>query len=574
MADSSARSKAASSPSRRERLQVRLWHGAWAAAVLAGLGGLWLAFGQPDERLLAALAAAAAPGVAGLALPGDEMSRWRALLLALWGVAGAAAAVLAGGISGPLAIWCLAPIAAAAVMGTPRLLAFASALALAAAAAASLVEASGYTPAAPAASLTFWLALLAMATAGVGLGAGLLISRRRAQRELSARRSEAQRFQRFLAEQPHLMLVLDAEGVVQAAFGSSPLGIPEEILAGVRLEKLSDPSDADAVNAAVAAAFAQGAAVCRFAPRGAPDRTCDLDLRRGSEGVVLAAVRDATSERAREAELEAAREAAEALNAGKSRFLANMSHELRTPLNAIMGFSDVMKSRLFGDLLPRYAEYAELIHDAGRHLLDLINDVLDISKIEAERYELHRELIDAREPVSGALRLTRLQADAAGVSLRGLLPPRPLEVDADPRALKQIVLNLVSNALKFTPRGGSVTVAVSAVGEDLEIIVSDTGVGIAEADLDRLGRPYEQAGDSEKRNLGTGLGLSLVRAFAELHGGGMSIESRLGEGASITVRMPVLLPVSGDLDPGPPLPSAKIIAFNPGAGRAANEPGR
>ena len=196
----------------------------------------------------------------------------------------------------------------------------------------------------------------------------------------------------------------------------------------------------------------------------------------------------------------------------------------------------------------------------GRPLLDLINDVLDISKIEAERYQLSRDLFDARDAVSGALRLTRLQADEAGISLRGLLPPQTLEAEADSRAIKQIVLNLISNALKFTPRGGSVTVTVNGYGEDLEIVVSDTGVGIAEADLERLGRPYEQAGDASQKVLGAGLGLSLVRSFAELHGGSMSIESRLGEGTSVTVRMPVLKPDHAIQDP---THTAKVIAFNP-----------
>jgi len=158
--------------------------------------------------------------------------------------------------------------------------------------------------------------------------------------------------------------------------------------------------------------------------------------------------------------------------------------------------------------------------------------------------------------VSSALRLTRLQADRNGISLRGLLPSEPLDGDADPRAIKQIVLNLISNALKFTPRGGSVTVAAHGYGEDLEIVVSDTGVGIAEADLQRIGRPYEQVGDAAQKTRGTGLGLSLVRSLAELHGGSMSIESRLGEGTSVRVRMPVLVP---------PAPiSAEIIAFPPG----------
>jgi cell cycle sensor histidine kinase DivJ len=147
------------------------------------------------------------------------------------------------------------------------------------------------------------------------------------------------------------------------------------------------------------------------------------------------------------------------------------------------------------------------------------------------------------------------------VQLRGVLPAEPLEVLADRRALKQIVINLVSNALKFTPRGGLVTVSLAALGDALELSVADTGIGIAEQDLARLGRPYEQAGDMSQKAKGTGLGLSLVRAFAELHGGEMAIESRLGEGTAVTVRLPVL--VGGEAGGQPPSapPGGEVIAF-------------
>jgi cell cycle sensor histidine kinase DivJ len=240
-----------------------------------------------------------------------------------------------------------------------------------------------------------------------------------------------------------------------------------------------------------------------------------------------------------------------------------MSHELRTPLNAIIGFSDIMRSRLFGPLEGRYAEYAALIHESGGHLLDLINDVLDMSKIEAERYSLSLEPFDAREAVSGALRLTRVQADTARIALRGALPPEPLEVNADRRALKQIVLNLVSNALKFTPSGGQVNVIARAQGEMLEIIVADTGVGIAPADLERIGRPYEQAGGIDQRSMGTGLGLSLVRAFAELHGGTMTIKSRLGEGTAVSVRLPVMDPQAHSVPPVQPAEPSEFLSSPP-----------
>ena len=538
-----------------ELRDVLVWHGAWAGAVLACLAFLLAGLrGAPWTTTLAFLIGAA-PGITGLALQRRDSPRRRAVLLGLWGGCGVGSSLLAGGLSGPLAVWCLAPAAAAAVFGGSSLLAEGAALSLVAAAVTALAGLAGWAPPPPGHALAFWTGLVGVSTTGVGLAAGLLMSRRRAGRREAQRKAAENGLERLLSEQPHLIMALDARGRVISAFGYAPEGIDARSLLGRGVAETAVQRDRSAVTAAYASAVISGASNCLFAPAGAPDRTCALDLKRASDGRVSGVLRDATVAAAKEAELVAAREEAESLNTGKSRFLANMSHELRTPLNAIMGFSDVMKAKLFGELPPKYAEYAEMIHDAGSHLLDLINDVLDISKIEAERYELHREPIDARDAVSSALRLTRLQADRAGISLRGLLPSEPLDAEADPRAVKQIVLNLISNALKFTPQGGSVTVSAQAYGEELELVVSDTGVGIAEGDLQRIGRPYEQAGDVAQKTRGTGLGLSLVRALAELHGGSMLIESRLGEGTSVTVRMPVLAPA--------PPPSAEIIAFPP-----------
>jgi cell cycle sensor histidine kinase DivJ len=335
-------------------------------------------------------------------------------------------------------------------------------------------------------------------------------------------------------------VILDDGGRIERLFGGSgPLRLAAERLSGGLLLDLADGPERVTLDAARAAAGARGQAALRFTLAGGEPVRLAIEIRRLDPARLVASLRDAGPEHDREAALDAARAEAEALNLGKSRFLAGMSHELRTPLNAIMGFSDVMRQRIFGDLTPRYAEYADLIHDAGGHLLDLINDVLDMSKIEAERYELSREALDAREPVQAALRLMRLQADEAGIHLRGVLPSEPLAMQADRRALKQIVLNLVSNALKFTPKGGQVTVSLQALaGAGVELSVSDTGVGIATEDLERLGRPFEQAGDLKQQRQGTGLGLSLVRALAELHGGSMMIESRLGEGTAVIVRLP------------------------------------
>ncbi|MGZ3346935.1 MAG: sensor histidine kinase, partial [Caulobacteraceae bacterium] len=363
----------------------------------------------------------------------------------------------------------------------------------------------------------------------------------------------------LLVNQPNLILSLTGEGEVLRAYGAPPPGITEELLLkGVA--GLVGPRDQPALADALDSALRGGPAelVCAFA--GDHQRFIALTLRTTRDGRLFCALRDATQQKAHEARLIEAKTAAEAHNSGKSRFLANMSHELRTPLNTIMGFSDIMKARLFGPLPAKYGEYADLIHDAGRHLLDLINDVLDMSKIEAERFQLQIEQLDARDPISAALRLMRVQADEAGLSLRAALPPDPIEIEADPRALKQIALNLLSNALKFTPRGGQVTATLQAQGGMMELIVADTGVGIAPEDLKRLGQPFEQAGDIKQRSKGTGLGLSLVRGLAELHGGELIIESTLGEGTCVTVRLPgvVTHPEAGER------PSAQVIAFNGG----------
>jgi cell cycle sensor histidine kinase DivJ len=343
-----------------------------------------------------------------------------------------------------------------------------------------------------------------------------------------------------LAAQPHLILTLSPEGRALSAYGTVPEGISLDALFDVGLVQAAAKADQSALLAAIEAATRDGKGRAGFCPRHAAQAYAVVDLRHLADGRLSAILRDASLEHSNEVRLETARIEADDMNAGKSRFLANMSHELRTPLNAIMGFSDIMRTQMFGPLTGKYAEYVGLIHESGRHLLDLINDVLDMSKIQAQRYELTLEIFDIREPVSAALRLLRVQADEAGVKLRGSLPTGLIEANADRRALKQIVINLVSNAIKFTPAGGQITVNLQAYGDILDLSVIDNGIGISAEDVSRLGRPFEQVGDTTRNIGGTGLGLSLVRAFAELHGGEMIIESRLGEGTTVTVRLPVL----------------------------------
>ena len=516
-----------------------LWHAAFAVVVAAGLGGLTAQGLLPTGPGLWALVA-----VGGAALLGAVLSLIGGPALAVavlaWGVAGAAACQLTGGPAGPLAIWCLAPAAAAAAFRTRDLLALGAAAALAAAAASALDGALLALPAAPVAAAP-WLSLLALTTTVLGLAAGLIGFQAVAGRD-GRRRTRAEAVLQLLDRQPLMIATLDGAGRIVTAVGATIGSVTPAQLEGRSVGALVAEPDLPALASALHAAAHEGHASFYASVSDDPDGWLEITLRAADGQTLVAAVRDAREQLARERRLEAARIAAEQQNAGKSRFLANMSHELRTPLNAIMGFSDIMRQRLFGQLGDRYAEYSELIHESGAHLLELINDVLDMSKIEAERFELTIETFDMRDAVQGVIRLMRGQAERYGVNLRGVLPIGPLYADADRRALKQIALNLISNALKFTPRGGAVTVTLQGFGNTLELVVSDTGVGIAQGDLQRLGQPYEQAGDREQRSAGSGLGLSLVRAFARLHNGEMAVESSIGEGTSVTVRMPVLTP--------------------------------
>ncbi len=275
------------------------------------------------------------------------------------------------------------------------------------------------------------------------------------------------------------------------------------------------------------------------------------ERRRLEQGLAQAIVR---AENSREEAL-VARDVAERANRMKSMFLATMSHELRTPLNAIIGFSELMQQQFYGPHSdPRYREYSGLIENAGRHLLSLINDVLDMSKIEAGKFELYRQRLDVREIVRDGVDLMRERASQAGVSLTEDMPARSLWVDADRRAMKQILLNLLSNAIKFTPRNGRVVVRARRAKGMLLLSVEDSGIGIAADQLGRLGNPFVQirsnAGASHE---GTGLGLALVRALAEIHEGSLKMESTLGSGTTATV----LIPAADCDNEAEPLPLAK-----------------
>jgi signal transduction histidine kinase len=229
----------------------------------------------------------------------------------------------------------------------------------------------------------------------------------------------------------------------------------------------------------------------------------------------------------------------EAASQHKSEFLANMSHELRTPLNAIIGFSEVLSERMFGELNEKQAEYLKDIYASGTHLLSLINDILDLSKIEAGRMEL--ELIDFDLPTAldSALTLVRERAGRRNITLRMSVDERLGEVRADERKIRQVVLNLLSNAIKFTPEGGRIEVRTVPVDGSIEVSVSDIGVGIAPGDQEAVFEEFRQVGTAATKAEGTGLGLALCRKFVELHGGRIWVKSQIGAGSTFTLTIPV-----------------------------------
>jgi len=285
-----------------------------------------------------------------------------------------------------------------------------------------------------------------------------------------------------------------------------------------------------------------------------------------SQAEVVAVMRDITDRKIQEQALEMARAAAEQADASKTRFLATMSHELRTPLNAIIGFSDmiVQEDALMLDAVRR-KEYAQLINDSGQHLLSVVNGILDMSKMESGNFEISPEPFAPRAALLNCCNLLALKARENSIDLVTRAPEDLPVMTGDPRAFRQIVLNLVSNAIKFTERGGKVTVTAAVEGSWLVLRVSDTGVGIAADDLKRVGDPFFQAGKAyQRRQEGTGLGLSIVKSLVGLHAGEMSVQSRIDEGTTVTVALPLAF------SPPALTPSSNIATLTP-APRSATQ---
>jgi DNA-binding response OmpR family regulator/nitrogen-specific signal transduction histidine kinase len=252
-------------------------------------------------------------------------------------------------------------------------------------------------------------------------------------------------------------------------------------------------------------------------------------------------------------ELERKTRELEVVSEHKSEFLASMSHELRTPLNAVIGFSDVLLDRMFGELNERQDEYVRDIRDSGRHLLELLNEILDLSKIEAGRMELDRQAVPLPPLLEHCVTMVRERAQEHGIALTLDVSDEVGIVSADNLRVKQVILNLLTNAVKFTPDGGAVTVGAHRDRDDVVVTVRDTGIGIAESQQERIFDAFQQGGRTPSSAEGTGLGLTLTKRMVELHGGRIRVDSRPGEGSTFTVVLPV----------GEPVPEAPELAPKP-----------
>ncbi len=532
------------------RLFANVQAGKGLVGLLLGAGFVFL-IGRPDIYEWAAMTGLVAPLLLALAarsslpLPALEQAG-----LALSAILIGYLAYLTGGLGSPLMVWLVLVPAEAALAGGRQAVARAGVAAAFVLVTLAAFQMLGYLPLSrlpmPASGATAAAVLAALVQAG-------LIATAAQDRQRAADRA---------AEHGTAMYQLLADNAVDlitrhAPDGrilfASPAAIPllrqtPSHLEGAMPAQLAHPDDLRAIEIAFrdsAYSGRESAAEARLRRGEGEYVWTEIRCRptasvKGAPAEIVAVTRDISERKAQERALIEARDEAMSASRAKSSFLANMSHELRTPLNAIIGFSELMTRELFGELGDaRYQEYAQLIHDSGGHLLELINGVLDMSKIEAGKFELYQEIFDLDEVTLSSLRFVKLAAERGGVTLTKSVAPEAARIFADKRAIKQILVNLLSNGIKFTPRGGEVALEARLSEEGVEIMVRDSGIGIAKSDLEKLGKPFEQAENSPIRGKeGTGLGLALVKSLAAMHGGQVMLDSALGVGTTVIIQLP------------------------------------
>ena len=531
---------------------------ATGVVMMAGLPPYLVWRGVPSGIEAIAIASLFLPLVAAVVLSRTG-SLWIAHALSSLGLTGIVVclAALTGGASSAAAIWLVAVPLEAMVSGSRRATVAASVIAVAGAFAIAL---SGYLPVGSLALA--WPNAVVMpvfAVTAIGHIAAQAMEHMRREGEWRTRMQDNEARDRLLLSAiDDLVTWHDANGRVLEASGSAArfVGAEASRLRGHGLLDRVHIGDRPALLQAISDVAAHGApATVPFrlhldAPRGDGSRTIYAEMRAhrieaalaGANGsTVVAVTRDVSEHRRHALELDRARAEAERADEVKTHFLATVSHELRTPLNAIIGFSDVLAGEGALSLSPeRSREYAGIIAQSGRHLLDVVNTLLDISRIRGGHFDFQPEPVDVEALLRGCCDLMRLKADASGITLVSAPVPAGFTLVADARACRQMLINLISNAVKFTPRGGRVEVMVRRGGAYLDIVVSDNGIGITEADLPRLGDPFFQVGGGYGRtHEGTGLGLSVVRGLAGLHGGAVSVESAPGKGTAVTVTLPL-----------------------------------
>lgn len=451
-------------------------------------------------------------------------------------------ALVTGGISSPVLPWLLIVPVEAAISGRTQATMRAAILSVGAFFLCATLSMLGWLPASrlPQELTSFVFGGSIFAALVVAL-LSLRAFQRRHEQDNAGLNRRADFLQSTASALPDLVTRHSAGGSVLfcSALVEDMLGIPAGEFEGLSPAMFVHIQDLKSVELGFQRTFTNGPQTLEFRLRRRDGAYVAVEMKTiAVDGEIVAISRDVSERNTRIANLVIARDRAEESSQARLRFLASITHELRTPLNAIIGFADMMNNEVFGPVgHNKYKEYAEHIRESGLHLVDLVSDLLDMSKIEAGKFSIERQKIELRPLLDECVAMVSGAAAEAGVNIV-CDAERGLYLNADRRAIKQSVVNLLSNAVKFTLSEGTVTLSAVSTQEGASITVADTGVGIPSSELGRIGKPFEQVAGTRSMHKGTGLGLSLVKALTELHGGRMDIVSALGDGTTVTLQVP------------------------------------